>query len=268
MSHLLARIYATISVVTDRSPLSADEKLRLQHYTVFLVIGAPTMLVFAVFSLVRGDFPLGGSVAACVAGLFLGWSMIRRGMAAIVIYRVNASLFAALLLYLAAIGGEDGSKILWTYTFPLIAFFLFGRGEGWFWVVIVYSILAGILIMKETPVSLHAYSPEFRTRFLITYAMVSIFAFWFEYFRDDYRRQADQERARLERALEEVKALSGLLPICSACKKIRDDKGYWNQLETYIHERSEARFSHGICPDCMHELYPEVSDEIGQDGGA
>jgi len=61
----------------------------------------------------------------------------------------------------------------------------------------------------------------------------------------------------LERSMAKVKRLSGLLPICSHCKKVRDDKGYWNQIESYIHQHSEAEFSHGICPDCAKELYPE-----------
>ena len=76
------------------------------------------------------------------------------------------------------------------------------------------------------------------------------------------RREAEQEReqliARLQKALSDVKALSGLLPICASCKKIRDDKGYWNQLEAYIHEHSEVKFSHGICPECMQKLYPDL----------
>ena len=63
----------------------------------------------------------------------------------------------------------------------------------------------------------------------------------------------------LSEALGSVKQLSGLLPICAHCKKIRDDKGYWNQLEQYITERSEAGFSHGICPDCAKEVFPEVA---------
>ena len=65
----------------------------------------------------------------------------------------------------------------------------------------------------------------------------------------------------LKSALEEVKTLSGLLPICSSCKKIRDDNGYWNQLETYIRDHSEADFSHGLCPDCAEKLYPELKIE-------
>jgi hypothetical protein len=71
-----------------------------------------------------------------------------------------------------------------------------------------------------------------------------------------------QERTReLEESLANIKQLSGLLPICASCKKIRDDKGYWQQVEGYITEHSEAKFSHGICPDCMKKLYPEYGVE-------
>lgn len=62
--------------------------------------------------------------------------------------------------------------------------------------------------------------------------------------------------AELQDALVQVKILSGLLPICASCKKIRDDKGNWHQLEVYIRDHSEARFSHGICPVCAEKLYP------------
>jgi AmiR/NasT family two-component response regulator len=62
--------------------------------------------------------------------------------------------------------------------------------------------------------------------------------------------------AELQEALAKVKTLSGLLPICASCKKIRDDQGYWRQIEEYIRDHSEADFSHGICPDCKKKLYP------------
>ena len=73
------------------------------------------------------------------------------------------------------------------------------------------------------------------------------------------RKKAEEKRietiAELEKALSEVKTLRGSLPICSHCKKIRDDKGYWTQIESYIHNHSDAEFSHGICPECSDELY-------------
>lgn len=79
------------------------------------------------------------------------------------------------------------------------------------------------------------------------------------------RVHAERERliAELRGAAEEIQTLGGLLPICAACKKIRDDKGYWNLLEVYIRDHSEAEFSHGICPECMDRLYPGVAREKG-----
>ena len=74
------------------------------------------------------------------------------------------------------------------------------------------------------------------------------------------RKHAEAERENLikelQEALKNIKTLRGLLPICASCKKIRDDKGYWNGLETYIHQHTEAEFTHGICPECMQKLYP------------
>jgi CheY-like chemotaxis protein len=75
-----------------------------------------------------------------------------------------------------------------------------------------------------------------------------------------YRAAKERERliSDLEKALNEVKRLSGLLPICASCKKIRNKDGSWQQIEVYIHEHSEADFSHSICPACARILYPEL----------
>ena len=88
-------------------------------------------------------------------------------------------------------------------------------------------------------------------------------------FRDiSLQRQSEKEKdsliAELKEAMGKVKTLSGLLPICASCKKIRDDKGYWNQIEAYIRKHSKVEFSHGICPDCAKKLYPDI--DITNDG--
>ncbi len=75
-------------------------------------------------------------------------------------------------------------------------------------------------------------------------------------------RSNEEEREELvvslTEALANVKTLSGLLPICASCKKIRDDKGYWNQIENYIRDHTEAEFSHSICPECKKRIYPGI----------
>ena len=75
-----------------------------------------------------------------------------------------------------------------------------------------------------------------------------------------------EERAaiilELQKALKEIKTLTGLLPICAWCKNVRDDKGYWKNVESYISEHSDAEFTHGICPDCLKKVSPEVYKKI------
>lgn len=71
--------------------------------------------------------------------------------------------------------------------------------------------------------------------------------------------QLSQTMRDLKDALSKVKTLSGMLPICANCKKVRDDKGYWEQIEVYIDQHSDAKFSHSICPECTEVLYPNVS---------
>lgn len=89
----------------------------------------------------------------------------------------------------------------------------------------------------------------------------------------DRRRQTaaelKQEITEHKQALDKVKLLSGFLPICASCKQIRDDRGYWNQIETYIRDNSEVEFTHSICPECTKKLYPEYRKKNNgrQEGG-
>lgn len=77
--------------------------------------------------------------------------------------------------------------------------------------------------------------------------------------------ERDKTILSLQQAIDEVKKLRGILPICASCKKIRDDKGSWSQIESYIRKHSEAEFSHGICPECVKKLYPEFIDDMQKD---
>lgn len=84
------------------------------------------------------------------------------------------------------------------------------------------------------------------------------------------RKRTEAEKVQLidqlQKAMQEVKVLSGFLPICASCKKIRDDTGYWRQIEEYISTHSNALFSHGICPECTKKLYPEFHEEMQRRG--
>ncbi len=71
--------------------------------------------------------------------------------------------------------------------------------------------------------------------------------------------------ASLTKALEDVKTLRGIVPICASCKRVRDDKGYWSQVEAYVSRHTEAQFSHGVCPECAARLYPDYAERLPSD---
>ncbi|MBN2686301.1 MAG: hypothetical protein JXR40_13555 [Pontiellaceae bacterium] len=131
----------------------------------------------------------------------------------------------------------------------------------------IMSILASVGITAAIMFSFHM--PNKGATLMIAFICPLLIAPFLAYTLFKLYEKTDRSRDELEKlnqqlaaTLAEVKELSGLLPICSSCKKIRDDKGYWNHLEAYISKHSKADFSHGICPDCAQRLYPEYCDDL------
>jgi len=95
----------------------------------------------------------------------------------------------------------------------------------------------------------------------VTNRVLSLITIWVAAILVVLYKRAEEERdllvRQLQDALANIKTLHGLLPICSSCKKIRDDHGYWNQLKTYIAAHSDVEFTHGLCPECVPKLYPD-----------
>jgi sigma-B regulation protein RsbU (phosphoserine phosphatase) len=76
----------------------------------------------------------------------------------------------------------------------------------------------------------------------------------------EMRFELNENVKELKKALAEVRTLKGIVPICANCKNVRDDQGYWNRVESYLNEHTEADFTHAVCPDCMKRLYPQFDD--------
>ncbi|MBN2467303.1 MAG: hypothetical protein JXD19_04055 [Deltaproteobacteria bacterium] len=178
---------------------------------------------------------------------------------------VNLRYYAGLILVL-----------FFAYTL-LRARFVWATLSGW--VVVGFYEVAAIWII-ETPVDI-LISNNF---FFISANIIGMIACYFmEYharrnFYLMYLLEKERDKVRLgskklgkkvkelREAIEKVKTLSGLIPICAHCKKIRDDRGFWNQIEKYISTHSDVEFSHSLCPECVKQLYPEIHAEGGEMG--
>lgn len=233
---------------------NVDEIRKRTFLSFCIIICIPFISLFAIHDL-RNDRLYEGFFILIVLLLFLVNLFALKYIKRIErMYRFSALLIFSLLSYELAIGGGEGLAFLWFYFFPLAAFYLFGKKEGVAWVT-MSLLISGCLFFTSI---FYEYETGIGVRFLITYSIVSLLSFGLEFSRNWYYQELMREKKMLEHALNEVKTLQGLFPICSFCKRIRDDKGYWNQIEAYIHDHSGAEFSHGICPECVKEHYPDL----------
>jgi two-component system cell cycle response regulator len=177
-----------------------------------------------------------------------------------IIEAVSCVVFVASLLLMLYQGIRR--LLMWYHMFALLLFiqasaaFLLGRPWNHMWWLAHGISAAGFFVLGYAVVRAHQTTHSFNT----IYSEVELYETLNSRTEDLKREATEKERLiqELEEALAKVRILSGLLPICSSCKNIRDDKGYWNQMETYISDHSDAEFSHGLCPSCAQTLYPEV----------
>lgn len=181
------------------------------------------------------------------------------------VYRIMHFLISLIAFYGVAFGTGRETVLYWVLIMPLLCFYFFGKKEGLIWTVI-FSVCIFIILLVTSLTGFHVYSPVLIPRFAIILLIVIIIGYGLESSRDTYSRLLAEknealrhEKELLEKALGEIKTLTGLIPICCHCKKIRNDEGYWQQVEIYVRERTNADFSHGICPECFEKLYPEYS---------
>jgi hypothetical protein len=147
---------------------------------------------------------------------------------------------------------------------PLLLIFFHGKHEGVIWTG-VFAVLMAYILINPSRSDFYAYETGQYYRFLTAFLFVSIITYGLEASRFRYsellkkeQHKLTIEKDRLETAIAEIKTLSGLLAICANCKKIRDDDGYWQEVEVYIKTHSDANLSHGICPPCSIERYPDL----------
>ncbi|MEM1177846.1 MAG: hypothetical protein AAGM22_05850 [Acidobacteriota bacterium] len=165
----------------------------------------------------------------------------------------------AILTVAVATGAAGGYAFLWIYVLPGTALILFGKREGGLWIMATVCLTFPWLL---GPIGAE-YSGEILWRFCVTFTVVTLFSFGLESSR---RRNVEvllDRRNSLVEAAERVKTLRGLLPMCPTCKKIRDDEGFWLQVEEFVSSRAAVQFSHGLCPDCALQFLDEL-----EEGGA
>jgi len=237
-----------------RPGLPVDERRKRVFLMLFLLTAVPTIFGFAMWHGFSSGLTYGwGLMMFAAGGGVVIFYRLCYSAQTIVSYRIGVFAVLILLSYLLVTGGGFGVGFLWFFVHPVAAFFLFGRREGLLWVLISWLFCLLITIANG---GLYDYQFAIGVRFMVAYTLVSMLAYGLEAARQHYYDQLAAEKAALEAALQQVKTLQSLLPICASCKKIRDDTGYWHQVESYMRRHAGVEFSHSICPECRVKLYP------------
>lgn len=215
-----------------------DYSLRLFF---FLAITYVLALVDLVFFGVAEDCRLYLFAFSVLVTIFLGW---KAGIAAIIVSELT---FVTIAWQIVAGNLVITASVIENHVPTIMSIFLFA---------LMFLMITGIVVsavsavMRELEIAWHN-ERQAVTKIQLERDRLEIRV-------AERTNELQNKNIRLEAALKDIKTLKGMFPICSQCKKIRDDKGYWNQIETYIREHSEAEFSHSICPDCARKLYPDL----------
>ncbi len=248
------------------SQIPTEEKRKRIYVFVVIVITIPVLVGFGMVGFhLDGWLKLSWANFA-VAGLLVSVIQIARksrdGRNA---YRFGMAGISFFLLYIISFGLEKGGDILWFYLYPLISFFIFGIAEGLFWIIITI-IPAFLIILFPSWTHAFVFPPEFVLSFILSVVILTFVAGLLESLRLYFYKELKKQTTKLEAALQNVKTLSGLIPICATCKKIRDDKGYWQAVEQYISTHTDVLFSHSICDDCLRKSNPELYQSLVDQG--
>ena len=253
----------------DKSSYMENRKYVLLRVSLVLVAGIG--IIFSILNFYRGLF----FIAAVEAAVFLCCCLI---LIFLYLRPQQLSLASTIFVVMSFALGVTASTIkaahptifIWIGLGPLFAFFLLGARRGFLFSVFTVPLCAFLFLHSHPDLPLVAY-----LNVILFISWVVALALYYELtraetekalIRDIEERHRKEEALRqinsdLREALDQIKTLQGLLPICASCKKIRDDKGHWEQMEIYIRNHSDAEFSHGICPDCAKTLYPELYRE-------
>jgi hypothetical protein len=177
-----------------------------------------------------------------------------------VIFNIIIALISIELLLQIYIGTGEAYSPYWCLVLPLFYASFLGLKKGIIGLSI-YTLLLQFLLFNLVPGQYYIYESYNSIRFLLLYILVGGLSFALEYTRAKAFEYLEEKNKELEEANHEIQTLRKILPICSYCKKIRDDDGYWNQVEQYFSQHEDLIFSHGICPTCAKEHHPELDEK-------
>ncbi len=222
----------------------------------FLLLAMVTLFVMGLHILIHENLFYSACVNFLTVISIIIFMIYFRLSADFLFYKIVLTVISgSFMIYLVATGGIENTGPLWTYILPILSYFLLGHKKATTAIIIILLLYIIILFVPGIPFVITAYPLYYKVRFILTTIFVSIVAYSQEYGRFKAFEKQIILINKLKSANDEIKELKDLIPICANCKKVRNDKGYWEQVDSYLQKRAKISFTHSICKECSDKLY-------------
>lgn len=261
----------------DDAEYSTINKMRVTLFRASLFIMLSVSVIYIPINLY-----IGNNLLACIEIFFAIFALVLIKLVKNPVYINKCRYFFVIIAFAWAIiasafANKGLSVFMWNALFIPYVFLLLGRSKAVKFCCVFIPIVTSLFLYSHHE-QIASLSVETITNTSIFLFCLLAFCYFYETARSGIekelvvdiqkRKEAEQKNleliSELKDALADVNTLSGLLPICASCKNIRDDEGYWSQVEVYLSKNTEAEFSHGLCPSCMTELYPDLDIDINE----
>ena len=240
-----------------------DSARRRAYFALCVWILFPALGIFVVLDAWAGRWRESLTGLTFLVLLLLGIIVFRSRASIRWLVRVGAALALGLTALETHFGLNQEVTFLWFYPVPIAIFFLLGRREGALWALTALAIAMSLVLGVPGG---HVYNSDTILIFGLTFGLVCLLAFVLESSRRRLIETLHGESAALREALGQIEALRELMPICAQCKSVRDDQGYWHQLESYLRTHTAAELEPALCPECAASAsWPVESERLLQE---
>jgi hypothetical protein len=273
-----------LNIITSNLPPETDLEVLRKFYLLNLIgiLGTIILTLLGLIAFGQRDYMLCAADFLVFLFVLYLFFYLRRTKNDSIVGRIGTVAVGLFYLFHVAQGGANNTTYVWVFTYPLISLFLLGSGLGSLASFLLLGLMCIVFAIGDRVACFTSYKADLILRIITSYITVTLIALVMERVRhitqnrlrisntkleeavkslEQAHNEKDSLILELQQTIDEVKTLQGIIPICASCKKIRDDSGYWQQVEAYVKNHSDAEFSHGICPECVNELYPDLYDE-------
>ncbi|TFG37911.1 MAG: PAS domain S-box protein, partial [Syntrophobacterales bacterium] len=197
ISKIIERLSPILNSFIRTREIDMEERRRRLISAFFLLAGIPVLFAFAIFHILKAEYMEAAINLAVSATLMVSLYSLRYLKAGLTIYRINLAFLACLFIYNIFVGGANGSRILWVYTYPLIALFLLGKKEGLLHTLVMFLLSLLVIFDPYATFGTFPYANEFKVRFTISFLLVLALTYAYETIRQIFRQELENERYNL-----------------------------------------------------------------------